>query len=269
AGSRIDWVSVEKDMRPSTWSATKLQQRIKTLKRRYDNNVLSFPPRYFRSPPDRAGLHLEAKAASPLRFSPSPHTISILSPQETYNATEGLFCLLTRRDVRASERQLNTGEITMAGVSMLIEEANIQVNDVFLDAGSGVGNVLAQIALQTQAFRVVGIEIQRDLAARDMELIALEVGSTQLPYQLRHPIIFHDTVFEEDVVLAMRALCMKLPHLRLVALTTRVCPRHRNTCRNSFCKRWKLLKTIQVPMTYSSSPRDLHLYAAEPRWSMQ
>ncbi|KAE9009472.1 hypothetical protein PR001_g16432 [Phytophthora rubi] len=43
AGRRIDWVSVEKDMRPSTWSATKLQQRIKTLKRRYGNNVLSFP----------------------------------------------------------------------------------------------------------------------------------------------------------------------------------------------------------------------------------
>ncbi|EGZ16981.1 hypothetical protein PHYSODRAFT_502861 [Phytophthora sojae] len=173
---------------------------------------------------------------------------------------------------------------------MLIEEANIQVNDVFLDAGSGVGNVLAQIALQTQAFRVVGIEIQRDLAARGMELIAssasrfphllkisvvtadirnIAEGSDTLPYQLRHLLFCHDTVFEEDVILAMRALCMKLPHLRLVALTTRVCPRHRNTCRNSFCKRWKLLKTIQVPMTYSSSLRDLHLYAAEPRWSMQ
>ncbi|EGZ25401.1 hypothetical protein PHYSODRAFT_435483, partial [Phytophthora sojae] len=43
AGRRIDWVSVEKDMNPSTWSATKLQQQIKTLKRRYGNNVLSFP----------------------------------------------------------------------------------------------------------------------------------------------------------------------------------------------------------------------------------
>ncbi|KAE9262058.1 hypothetical protein PF001_g32192, partial [Phytophthora fragariae] len=238
AGRRIDWVSGEKAMRPSTWSATKLQQRIKTLKRRYGNNVLSFPPCYFRPPPDRAGLHLEAKAASPLRFLPSPHTISILPPQETYNATEGLFCLLTRRDVRASERQLKTGEITMAGVSMLIEEANIQVNDVFLDAGSGVGNVLAQIALQTQAFRVIGIEIQRDLAARGMELIASR--ASRFPHLLKISVVTadirniaggsdtvisadpdsklaqpsslissatllfcHDTVFEEDVVLAM------------------------------------------------------------------
>ncbi|EGZ19619.1 hypothetical protein PHYSODRAFT_490681, partial [Phytophthora sojae] len=198
----------------------------------------------------------------------------------------------------------NNGEITMAGVSMLVEEATIQVNDVFLDAGSGVGNVLAQIALQTQAFRVVGIEIQRDLAARGMELIASK--ASRFPHLLKISVVAadirniaegsdivinadpdlklaqpsslissatllfcHDTVFEEDVVLAMRALCIKLPHLRLVVLTTRVCPRHRNTCRNSFCKRWKLLKTILVPMTYSSSLRDLHLYAAEPRWSMQ
>ncbi|EGZ18078.1 hypothetical protein PHYSODRAFT_502604 [Phytophthora sojae] len=177
---------------------------------------------------------------------------------------------------------------------MLIEEANIQVNDVFLDAVSGVGNVLAQIALQTQAFRVVGIEIQHDLAARGMELIASR--ASRFPHLLKISVVTadirkaaillslvqpsslissatllfcHDTVFEEDVVLAMRALYMKLPHLRLVALTTRVCPRHRNTCRNSFCKRWKLLKTIQVPMTYSSSLRDLHLYAAESRWAMQ
>ncbi|EGZ25402.1 hypothetical protein PHYSODRAFT_483621, partial [Phytophthora sojae] len=164
---------------------------------------------------------------------------------------------LTRRDVRASERQLNTGEITMAGVSMLIEEANTQVNDVFPDAGSGVGNVLAQIALQTQAFRVVGIEISivtadiRNIAEGSDTVISADPDSKLAqPSSLINSAAFfcHDTVSEEDVVLAMRALCMKLPHLRLVALATRVRPRHRNTCRNSFCKRWKLLKTIQVPI---------------------
>ncbi|EGZ07530.1 hypothetical protein PHYSODRAFT_529064, partial [Phytophthora sojae] len=132
------------------------------------------------------------------------------------------------------------------------------------------GNVLAQISLQTQVFRAVGIEIQRDLAARGMEPIASR--ASRFPHLLKISVVTadirnigevsdtviradpdskltqpsslsssatllfcHDTVFEEDVVLAMRVLGMKLPHLRLVVLTTRVCLRHRNTCLNSFC----------------------------------
>ncbi|EGZ17610.1 hypothetical protein PHYSODRAFT_331547 [Phytophthora sojae] len=185
AGRRTDWVSVEKDMRPSTWSAAKLQQRIKTLKRRYGNKVLSFPH----------AISARHQTEQDCIWKPKPRLLygfrhHHVSPLETYSATGGLFCLLTRRDVRASERQQNAGEITMAGVSMLIEGANIQVNDVFLDAGSGVGNVLAQVALQTQAFCVVGIEIQRDLAARGMELIASR--ASRFPHLLKISVVAAD-----------------------------------------------------------------------------
>ncbi|OWY91518.1 hypothetical protein PHMEG_00039878 [Phytophthora megakarya] len=43
AGSRVNWAVVAKKMKP--WSPSKLRHRLKTLKRKYGNNVLAFPRR--------------------------------------------------------------------------------------------------------------------------------------------------------------------------------------------------------------------------------
>ncbi|OWY93703.1 LOW QUALITY PROTEIN: hypothetical protein PHMEG_00036805 [Phytophthora megakarya] len=85
-----------------------------------------------------------------------------------------------RRDVRVTKRHLNVGEITMEAISKLIEVANFEDNDVFLDVGSGIGNVLVQVALQTRAARAIGIEIQSSLVTKAMELIT--DASTRFPH---------------------------------------------------------------------------------------
>lgn len=51
---------------------------------------------------------------------------------------------------------------------------------MFLDAGTGVGNVLVQVVLQTRASRVVGFEIPGSLAATTMKLSAAAVSRLSL-----------------------------------------------------------------------------------------
>ncbi|OWZ01010.1 LOW QUALITY PROTEIN: hypothetical protein PHMEG_00027681 [Phytophthora megakarya] len=183
-----------------------------------------------------------------------------------------------------TKRHLNVGDITMEAISKLIEVANFEDNDVFLDVGSGVGNVLVQVALQTLEIRTslvtITMELITDTSKRFSHLLKIKAYEADIrtitrdtkyfePTSLAEPellilstttLFCHDVVFEEDANLAVRDLFVVLPFLRLVALTTSVCLRHRCSCLNSFCQIWDLTTTFQVPITYGSSLRQLYMY---------
>jgi hypothetical protein len=63
------------------------------------------------------------------------------------------------------------GEINTSFVQHLIRELDMQASDVFVDIGSGVGNVVLQMAAQTGC-RASGIEIRRELADIASDMLA-------------------------------------------------------------------------------------------------
>ncbi|GMF26434.1 unnamed protein product [Phytophthora fragariaefolia] len=77
-------------------------------------------------------------------------------------------------DIRqeAGKRHLNAGEILPAGVTALIDTVgDIDNRDLFLDVGCGLGNVVAQVAVQTSASKCYGIEVRGDVLCRGIQLM--------------------------------------------------------------------------------------------------
>ncbi|OWY97587.1 hypothetical protein PHMEG_00031848 [Phytophthora megakarya] len=238
AGSRVNWAVVAKKMKP--WSPSKLRHRLKTLKRKYGNNVLAFPRRLSLSDASQCESHNQSILL--LKFQVvdlRPRTCHCSFDSREIIPSNGCPISPGKQTRRARDQfHLNVGEITMEAISKLIEVANFEDNDVFLDVGSGIGNVLVQVALQTRAARAIGIEIQSSLVTKAMELIT--DASTRFPHLLKiksygadirtitrgtkyfeptslaepellilstTTLFCHDVVFEEDGNLAVRDFC--------------------------------------------------------------
>lgn len=59
----------------------------------------------------------------------------------------------------------NVGEVSLDSASEIIRLSCFTTEDVFFDVGSGIDNVIAQVALRTPASLSVGIEVCVDVAA--------------------------------------------------------------------------------------------------------
>ena len=160
----------------------------------------------------------------------------------------------------------------MVGVSRLIEVCRLTSDDVFVDVGSGIGNVVAQVALESDVALVVGIEIRRSLATRGASLISrfstryarlkhvtiipedvCSVDATTEPW-LRVSVLFcHNTLFVPHAQLRLEALCCALPKLRLVVLQQSFCHRHSTRCTKEFCMLFLRREEFSVPVTFKSS----------------
>ncbi|POM79392.1 LOW QUALITY PROTEIN: Hypothetical protein PHPALM_2955, partial [Phytophthora palmivora] len=106
------------------------------------------------------------------------HELSLLSKAviESANATQPRLakvhiytcdirqpCSESRSAMR-SYYQIDT-PISMHGVSILLSLLSpVKATDVFLDVGSGVGNVVAQVAIETPIGLCIGVEIQHELS---------------------------------------------------------------------------------------------------------
>ena len=60
---------------------------------------------------------------------------------------------------------LTYGEVMYFGLNKLLQRYPLADDDVFVDCGSGLGKLLVQVLLTTQAKRVIGVEIEPRLAA--------------------------------------------------------------------------------------------------------
>src|SRR5690349_18580897 len=65
----------------------------------------------------------------------------------------------------------NVGELSPFGVMQLIQGSLLAHDDIFTNIGSGIGNVVAQVALQTDTKTCFGVEMYLDIANTGRELI--------------------------------------------------------------------------------------------------
>ena len=192
-----------------------------------------------------------------------------------YQTVRTLLSDVSRADVRqpSGRREQNTGELTAVAVSTMLEGFQpILPTDIFIDVGSGVGNVIIQAALESNFLRCVGIEMRSELTAitnsvldrhvrehRDLRKVKVVTGDIttmdfeNVPDVSRATHLFcSNEVFTDDALLALEELCW-LPELKIVVMTQVPCPRHTQRCSKWFCQAWRHFSTIRVPVTYRSS----------------
>jgi hypothetical protein len=214
---------------------------------------------------------------------------NILPEEECEDIVRGMFHGVSRADVRqrAGRAELNMGELSVRGVTELIRACSLRDEDVFLDVGAGIGNVVVQVALQTRVKQSLGIELRSDAVALSQSALTEQrMKNSQLgrailflgdvrdaPLVWRHEEIASSTVlysfnevFEADSILELESLCCRLPALRLIVVSTNFCPRHaqRNRCMNVFCSQWIHQGKIFVDVTFKSKPAQLNVYHRIP-----
>ena len=196
-----------------------------------------------------------------------------------YDTVRDIFATVTKADVRqpAGKREYNASELSMSGVSRMLDALGfIKHDDVFLDVGAGVGNVVAQVALESNFRWCIGVEMRSELVSlfntliscrneeRLEHVIALDVDITKHSLEIIHPVtetthlFCHNTLFTEESKLALEELCW-LPKLRCIAVSELLCPRHSARCKRPICHMWQVQQTVMVKVTYAHAPVALHI----------
>jgi Histone methylation protein DOT1 len=206
-----------------------------------------------------------------------------------YAIIEKMFQFIPRAEVchKSSHPEQHMGEVSMVGVTALLSALEIQKEDVFMDVGAGIGNVVAQVALQSRAHLVLGIEIRE----RAVQLAKRVIADTAIHHRQLLKIIMlagdirmleiifnasvqsstilysFNTVFDNATNTAIESLCCELRSLRLVVVAHKFCPRHerRQNCRNKFCTKWKMEEEVNVDVTYSPKPVRFFIYKRQHR----
>ena len=189
------------------------------------------------------------KRFPPRFFTDTQRSLPPLCCEEVYTAIDSIFKEVSKADVhqKSGQMHLNANEITCEGVTMLVKMVeNISRHDVFLDVGSGIGNVIAQIALQTPVRFSYGVEIRKDVLTLSKKLIAKHITkypglskvwqidqdicrlSEVVVAKLRKVTILYSSnqLFEEDAKLGFRDLIAKMANLRVLVVASKFCPRH-------------------------------------------
>jgi hypothetical protein len=270
---RVRWKEVARAMRGKR-SAQELECRLRVLKRTYGRELARFPRCFFSSVPT---------TAPPSVIAPQTTHLRPLAPRQAERTVRAVFSAVSAFDVRqqAGKTDENAGELLPAAVSSLIEViGGVQHDDVFLDVGAGLGNVAAQFAIQTNARQCLGIEKWPELVSRGvfclrtrasrtllLHKVILHQGnvldtplSTTTPFQDASVIFLNDFLFDETAKLVVQEELTLMPRARLILSTSRYCPRHRESCRRSFCAKWELTKTTYGPASWKSSQIAIYMY---------
>lgn len=239
---------------------------------------------------DTKGNGLKIPRASTSRSSIShadPAETTTLTNEAAFAAIHQIFGPVRKTDVlqAAGRVETNVGELSPRGTSKLIGLCNLHPDDVFVDVGSGIGNIVAQVAIQTTAKLVIGLEMRAELVCLSRQLVA--DGKRAFPALSRIKLVEGDIAAEEvgesvitqaTVIFAnnllftptanqaLHVLCSELPYLRLVLLIDRPCPRHRARCSNPFCSLWKESgKRRALETEFRSCPLEVIVYERRVR----
>ncbi|KAG4235286.1 hypothetical protein PC116_g16572 [Phytophthora cactorum] len=109
---------------------------------------------------------LEPLSLDALEVAPRTSRASPLSPTSAERAVVEIFADVSRETVLGYDGRsihLNVGEILPGGVSILLREIQIDERDKFVGTGAGLGNMIAQVVLQTKVYRAIGIESRQDV----------------------------------------------------------------------------------------------------------
>ncbi|ETI55179.1 hypothetical protein F443_02121 [Phytophthora nicotianae P1569] len=97
-----------------------------------------------------------------------------MNGEDAIRAVDSLFASVKNADIRQElgKPHTNAGEIFPAGVDSLINSiGDIDDQDIFLDVGCGLGNVLVQFALQTLVSKCYGIEVREEVLIHGLQLM--------------------------------------------------------------------------------------------------
>lgn len=205
-----------------------------------------------------------------------------LTAIESEQAVASIFATIIESDIRqaAGRTEYNAGEMSTSGVTCLIDRCQLQHQDVFIDIGSGIGNVIAQVVLQSCVAQTIGIEIRTDVAS--LGSAAITNATHQYPrlaqainqegdvielakewsFVICSTVLYaNNFVFTPEANLALQHLCCVLPALRMIALVARVCPRHQTRCTKEFCMLWcEDAEPLTVRTEYRHRPVALYVY---------
>jgi hypothetical protein len=205
------------------------------------------------------------------------------NPWQAAKAINSVFGGISAHDVRqrAGRTYGNAGEVLPSGVTRILEAVGpLGEDDVFLDVGAGVGNIVAQVALATNAKRCIGVELRKDLVALGQCCIQQHIKHQPLLGEVllkqadvrdvslsSHSLICEATVvfaniflFEEDAKLVVSRELSAMPMARVIVSTSQFCPRHRSTCSEPYCKRWCLERQIEVHCSWKSACHPVYIY---------
>ncbi|KAG4041206.1 hypothetical protein PC123_g23274 [Phytophthora cactorum] len=93
---------------------------------------------------------------------------TLLTVPDAISVVTTMFSNITTSDIRQESGKTynNAGELLPSGLATMIAvKVPLDENDVFLDVGAGIGNVLAQVALTTKVSTCLGVEMRRDLCS--------------------------------------------------------------------------------------------------------
>jgi hypothetical protein len=200
-----------------------------------------------------------------------------------HSAVLRVFQSVKKSDVRQPRGNTgkNAGELTPQATSELIKAYKITNMDIFADIGSGIGNVVAQFALETPVKAAIGIEIRYDLAMLGAKLIQ-EYSKEFQPLEkvkiyprdvcsidIKDDLMFsnvsllfcHNTLFNSEVNFYVENLCCRLQSLRTIVLQTPFCPRHRPRCSREFCNLFTRREDhLVLGVTFTSSQVKVEVY---------
>ena len=295
AGRPIDWDHVVKKMGRNWKNRERLRSRLKTLKQTYGYRIRDFPKRLTARkkkgrPPGRAskrpqptGLQkLADMAALTLRRS----EFDVVSRADAQRTVDQLFAHLKQQDIKqaSGKPHENAGEISVAGVSALIDAISpINANDVFVDLGSAIGNVVAQVSLETCVRRCIAVEVREYLHTRGMEITRANrhvypqlnriqwkcADITKLDFasdadlQQTTILFANNQVFDPRTNLKIETACAELPHLQWVLLISQFCGsrRHlRNSCGRDFCRLFECVQVIEASVSWCSNLSKYHVF---------
>jgi hypothetical protein len=194
-----------------------------------------------------------------------------------------VFHTVTKSDIRqaSGKPHENAGELSILGTAALIDACEFRDEDVFLDVGSGIGNVVVQVALESNVQACIGVEKRVELAERSKKLVhrffskyphlervhihardicAFNADDDAL-FEQTSVLFSHNTVFQGEALDAIEQLCCTLPGLRIVILQQPICPRHRPTCMREFCMMYRRREyALAIEVTFTSTARHFHVY---------
>jgi Histone methylation protein DOT1 len=198
------------------------------------------------------------------------------NPRDVYSIVEAILSSVSRSDIHqpCGRRDLNTGEMSMESVTkMLAQFKRIQSDDVFVDVGSGIGNVVIQVALESNFRKCIGVEMRTELTKLTESLLASCIPDDVLPgaievlnldicdkkletyQQLQDAthIFSSNILFTAEALLAIEELVCWLPNVRHICVVQHPCPRHSARCTKPFCHLWIYESSIQVAVTYTNN----------------
>ena len=197
----------------------------------------------------RAGVAAAAGVAaftvSMSASSSQPRSLSLSMPRdETVDVLERLYAglpdihevpLQEVNQIDASGGNQTYGELTIRGVREIAEILRPNVNDVFVDMGSGAGRCILQAALEWPCRRSVGVELSK--SRHDVAAMALARAqpSVQRRTSLLHDDLLTCTDFEDATIVYVASLLFdeafmarlaerlsSLPRVRAIATLTRL-----------------------------------------------